>query len=69
MDERDLAQELENNEGRKSGRFIMPSAVQPTGDQRLGHIGQAMINSNINYEDALKKVMGPTNNDNRITKE
>lgn len=69
MDVRDLQAEAEMAEQGRSNQFVMPTVVQPVADDRMEEIGQAMIRSGNNYEDALKAAMGPQNTDNRVTKE
>jgi len=49
-----------------SGRFVRPQQVINAKSNVMGAIGTKMIQSNMNYEDVLKQVMGSQNTDNRI---
>jgi len=69
MDFRDLQAEAEVAEQGISKQFVMPSTAKRVGDERMEDIGNAMLRSGNNYEDALKMAMGPSNSDNRVTKE
>ena len=69
MDMRELELEAEDADARGGKNFVMPAGIVPTGIAELDAIGNAMISSGQNYEDALKYAMGANPPDNRVTKE
>ena len=69
MDMRELELEAEDADARGGKTFVMPTGIVPTGIAELDAIGNEMIRSGHNYEDALKHAMGANPPDNRVTKE
>ena len=65
MDLGKLQNEIDAAGGANSHRFTTPEAISNPINNRMGEIGQRLLTSRKNYEDALKNVMG-SNAENKV---
>ena len=65
-----LEAELKDASRQRSSRFVMPQQVNNPANRDLGELGNSMIMSGQNYEDAIKIALGPNANPElKITRE